>query len=459
MKQPNKGGRVSSRAENGAAVEDNRPPASAFWFGDLPKGWETRRIGSLFSERSVKVSDKEYAPLSVTREGILPQLEHAAKSNDGDNRKLVRIGDFVINSRSDRKGSCGVSSLDGSVSLISIVLEPRYKIDRNYAHHLLRSQPFSEEFYHNGRGIVGDLWTTRYSEMKTILLPLPPIPVQRRIVAFLDEKTAAMERLVTIWKKEISELEELKKAIIHRAVTRGIRETGGRVSSRAENGAAAVDSRPPSSTSWFGELPQGWAIKRLRHLVNCQNGLSKGGQYFGHGSPFVSYKDVYDNPVLPETPAGLVDSIPEEQSRYSVQYGDIFFTRTSETIDEVGIASVCLKTIPKATFAGFVIRCRPRTKDLMPEFSKYCFRNLYVNQYFAGQMTIVTRASLSQGVLKQLPVIIPPLPVQREIVAYLDEKCAAIDGAIANKRKSIEELTALKSRIIADAVTGRMEVK
>lgn len=109
------------------------------WLGILPSHWDCKKIGSLFSERKTKVSDKDYQPLSVTKMGILPQLEHAAKSNDGDNRKLVCVGDFVINSRSDRKGSCGVSELDGSVSLINLILIPRGKWNNRYVHYLLRS--------------------------------------------------------------------------------------------------------------------------------------------------------------------------------------------------------------------------------------------------------------------------------------------------------------------------------
>ena len=79
------------------------------WLPQIPAHWKLQKIDALFTERKTKVSDKDYAPLSVTKKGILPQLEHAAKSNDSDNRKLVKAGDFVINSRSDRKGSCGVS--------------------------------------------------------------------------------------------------------------------------------------------------------------------------------------------------------------------------------------------------------------------------------------------------------------------------------------------------------------
>ena len=94
------------------------------WIGKIPKHWKLERLGSNFIERREKVSDKDFEPLSVTKNGVVPQLDSAAKSNDGDNRKLVRKGDFVINSRSDRKGSSGLSKLDGSVSLINIVLKP-----------------------------------------------------------------------------------------------------------------------------------------------------------------------------------------------------------------------------------------------------------------------------------------------------------------------------------------------
>lgn len=184
-------------------------PSQAKWLGTLPSHWDCKKIGSLFAERKVKVSDKDYEPLSVTKMGILPQLEDAAKSNDGDNRKLVRAGDFVINSRSDRKGSCGVSELDGSVSLINLTLIPREQWNRRYVHYLLRSQPFSEEYYRNGRGIVADLWTTRYSEMKSILLPVPPRSEQDQIVRFLDWKISSINELINIKHGQLNIVKEL----------------------------------------------------------------------------------------------------------------------------------------------------------------------------------------------------------------------------------------------------------
>ncbi|WP_337757554.1 restriction endonuclease subunit S [Gemmiger sp.] len=143
--------------------------SGAEWIGRVPNNWNLGRIGGFYSLRNEKVSDKDYPPLSVTMKGILPQLETAAKTNDGDNRKLVRKGDFAINSRSDRRGSCGISKYDGSVSLINTVLTPRGKMSAAYYDWVFHCTRFSDEFYRQGHGIVDDLWTTGWQEMKKII--------------------------------------------------------------------------------------------------------------------------------------------------------------------------------------------------------------------------------------------------------------------------------------------------
>lgn len=146
------------------------------WLPEIPEHWEMSKVSSHFRQRNVKVSDKEYTALSVSKMGVTPQLDNVALSNaEGNSRKLVKVGDYAVNSRSDRKGSCGVSQYEGSVSLITIVLEP-FDIDRGYVHYLFRSNPWIEEFYRNGRGIVADLWTTNYQMMKGMYLPVPLSP-------------------------------------------------------------------------------------------------------------------------------------------------------------------------------------------------------------------------------------------------------------------------------------------
>ncbi|WP_316348350.1 restriction endonuclease subunit S [Desulfuromonas acetoxidans] len=199
-------------------------PSGVDWIGDIPGHWRVERIGTAFDERSEKVSDVDYPPLSVTMQGIVPQLDTAAKTQHNDNRKRVAKGDYVINSRSDRRGSSGVSPLDGSVSVINIVLKPRKNFYGGYLHHLFRSYRFIEEFYRNGRGIVDDLWTTKYSVMKAIEFAFPPtIEEQQTIADYLNEKTAKIDQIVDAIQDQVKLLKELRKTLINDVVTGKIR--------------------------------------------------------------------------------------------------------------------------------------------------------------------------------------------------------------------------------------------
>jgi restriction endonuclease S subunit len=185
----------------------------------VPEGWEVVKVRQHFRLRVEKVSEKDFAPLSVAKIGVVAQLADVAISMaEGDSRKLVREGDFVVNSRSDRKGSCGIAPRDGSVTTISIVLEP-HDIERKFVHYLFRSIPWVEEFYRNGRGIVADLWTTRWQEMRNMWFPRPPLPEQRQIVAHIEEKTAKIDALVEKLGEEIERLKEYRERLVADAVT------------------------------------------------------------------------------------------------------------------------------------------------------------------------------------------------------------------------------------------------
>ena len=415
------------------------------WVGAIPQNWQLSKIGSLYTQRNEKVSDKDYQPLSVTMQGILPQLATAAKTDDGDNRKLVRVGDFAINSRSDRRGSCGISPLDGSVSLINIILTPRTAMHPGYYNWLFHTTLFADEFYKWGHGIVADLWTTRWQEMKSITVPVPEYAEQERIAAFLNAECAEIDAVLEKTRASIEEYKKLKQAVITQAVTKGIR-----------------GDRPmkDSGIEWIGDIPESWEVSSVRYIGQLQNGISKGGEFFGKGFPFVSYGDVYKNYELPHSVSGLIDTTEDERATYSVEYGDIFFTRTSETIEEVGFSCVCKRSIPNATFAGFIIRLRPFCADekILTDYAKYYFRGEHIRAYLVKEMNLVTRASLGQTLLKGMSVIVPPKSVQKEIAEYLDDKCADIDALVAKKQQYLTEIENYKKSLIYEYVTGKKEV-
>ena len=166
----------------------------------------------VINDAVTKGLDKDFEPLSVTKNGIVPQLDNTAKSNDDDNRKLVRKGDFIINSRFDRKGSSGLSKLDGSVSLINIVLKP-ININSDFSHILLKSNRF----------IVADLWTTRFWDMKSIMLAIPPKQEQLQIVEYIETQTPKIDIAIELQLNYIKKLKEYKATLIESVVTGKVR--------------------------------------------------------------------------------------------------------------------------------------------------------------------------------------------------------------------------------------------
>ena len=413
------------------------------WIGDIPVDWELSKIGAVYEERNVKVSDNDYVPLSVTKKGIVPQLETAAKTDNGDNRKLIKKNDFVINSRSDRRGSCGISKFDGSCSLINTVLKPRKNMHNAYYDFVFHSDLFADEFYAWGNGIVDDLWSTKWSSMKRIYIPAPPIDEQIKIADYLDDKCSKIDAIIAKQEKIIEKIKLYKSSLIMELVLGGLH--------------AGIHMKD-SGYDFIGEVPSTWSVMRLRNIGTPQNGISKGGEFFGQGFPFVSYGDVYRNFKLPESVPGLVDSTEEEREKYSVREGDIFFTRTSETIEEVGFSCVCEKTIADATFAGFLIRVRPKNDILYTGYAKYYFRSNHLREYLVKEMNLVTRASLGQDLLKSMPVLIPPKEEQIEIANYLDQKCKSIEKQVACREKLISKLTEYKKSLIYECVTGKKEI-
>ena len=274
-------------------------------------------------------------------------------------------------------------------------------------------------------------------------IAFPSLPTQQNIVHYLDTVCSKIDSMLSKTRSSIEEYKKLKQAVITQAVTKGV------------HGEREMKD---SGVDYIGQIPAKWVLGKLRNVGDTQNGISKSSEFFGKGFPFVSYSDVYKNYSLPFAVSGLVESTPEEQERYSVKEGDIFFTRTSETIEEVGFSCVCEKDIPNATFAGFLIRVRPFSDRLYTPYAKYYFRSTHLRFYLVKEMNLVTRASLGQSLLKSMPVLLPPLEEQKEIADYLDAKCAEIDGLIAKKEQLVKELESYKKSLIYEVVTGKREV-
>jgi len=404
------------------------------WLGKIPAHWDATRLGTRFKERRQKVSDKEFHPLSVTKNGILPQLETAAKTNDGDNRKLVRKGDFVINSRSDRKGSSGVSDRDGSVSLINIVLEPK-GIHTQYCHYLLKSYAFVEEFYRIGHGIVADLWTTRYDEMKSVIMGVPPLSEQIAIASFLDRKTAQIDQAVAIKEKQTDLLKERKQILIQNAVTRGLNpDTPMR----------------DSGVEWIGEIPAHWDFLANRALLRERIEAGEDGLPLLSVSihTAVSSEEMSED----ENIRGRIKI--EDKTKYNlVQPGDIAFNMMRAWQGAIGAVKVMGMVSPAYIVAT-------PNERMMSSYFEYQYRcPQFIQQMDRNSKGITDfRKRLYWGEFKQLLTVVPPIEEQTAIVAHIETQSTKIDRAIALQQQQIDKLKEYKATLINSAVTGKIRV-
>lgn len=415
----------------------------ALWIESVPAEWRCQKIASLFTQRKTKVSDKDYPALSVAKIGVVPQLETAVKTDAGDNRKLVCAGDFVINSRSDRKGSCGVAEQNGSVSLINIVLTPRQEWNNRYVHYLLRSQPFAEEYYHYGRGIVADLWTTRYSEMKNIMLPVPPREEQDQIVCYLDWQVSKINKLIAARKKQITLLKELRKAITDEGILRGF------TSSEMKD----------SGVLWLGSVPEHWSVKPLKRVCRVNASIAHLTTALNDDTR-VTFLPMENVSVIGEVDCTIKKPLSEVRSGFSsFAKGDVVVAKITPCFENG--KGACLDSLD--TEIGFgtteFINLRP-SHDINP---KYLYLITMTRPFRVLGEKVMTGSAgqkrVSPEYIKNFTIGIPPLDEQNNILEEIDRRVSRIDEQIRCENESISVLFELRTRLISDVVTGKIDVR
>ncbi|HBB9946068.1 restriction endonuclease subunit S [Vibrio parahaemolyticus] len=421
------------------------------WLGKAPSHWTLVPCRSLVEhivEKNHEGRINNYLSL-MANVGVIRYEDKGdvgnKKPDDLTKCKIVRKGQLVINSMNYAIGSYGMSPYDGVCSPVYIVLEAKKDVFLNrFALRVFENTSFQKHLATFGNGILEHRAAISWDDIKGQYIPLPPKSEQEKILSFLDHEIAKTDILIAKQEKLIELLKEKRQSVISHAVTKGLNPD---------------IPMKDSGVEWLGEVPEHWVVTKLGYLGKCQNGLNIGGDSFGSGYPFISYGDVYKNLVLPKSGSGLVLSSDSDRLNYSVHYGDTLFTRTSETVDEIGFSSTCLSTIENATFAGFLIRFRPKLDTLNPSFSKYYFRNEKLRAFFVKEMNLVTRASLSQELLKKMVVTLPSLQEQQIIADYLDNKEKVFSTLISRSQSTINLIKERKSALISAAVTGKIDVR
>lgn len=415
--------------------EKYKSSKEAVWYDSIPVNWVSTKMRKVFSERREKVSDKDYPPLSVGKMGVVPQLDTAVKTDNGDNRKLIRKGDFAINSRSDRKGSGGMSNYDGSASLIITVLKPHHELNVNFYHYLLRNHYFSEEFYRNGKGLVSDLWTTKWEEMRNIYIPIPPREEQDQIVRYLDWQVSKINHLIHGYQKQIELLDERKTTVINEAVTHGI---------HADVEMQAVEA------NWVKQIPTHWEFNKVKQHFEIKKRIAG--------------KEGYD--VISITQQGLkVKDISSNEGQMAANYskyqfvypGDYAMNHMDLLTGFIGLSDIFGVTSPDYRVFSAVDVDRTDLKYFL-----YVFQLGYKRKIFYG----LGRGAANKGRwrmpainFKNYDIPVPPIEEQREIVEYIEQETEKIDLLKKEVEKQIGYLREYRTRLISDVVTGQIDVR
>lgn len=434
------------------------------WLGEVPEHWEIAPFQGLF-EMSPEKNGKSIVGgmLSISGyRGVEPKrYESDSQKRTQDqlaDYRVVRQGQLAVNTMWLNYAGLGVSDHEGHMSPAYRAYSIRPKLNRRYAHHLLRSSLYVEAYTGLMQGIRPNSMQIKNEDFKKIPVLIPPKPEQDRIVAFLDQKTAEIDALIAKKQRQIELLDEQKAILINRAVTRGIvnAEFGMRneeLSSSSHSTFTTHNSKfSPSGIEWIGDIPEHWVTAPMYSRCDVRLGkMLDAAKIKGkHLQPYLRNTDVQwfeiNSLDLP-----LMDFRPEEYERYSVQRGDLVVCEGGEP----GRAALWDSDEP-CFFQKALHRVRPLKGD-DPKFLLYLFRNAVTMSAFSG-VDKATIAHLTGEQLKRFRFAFPPVSEQAGIAAYLTEAQMRFSETTQRIVSHIVSLKTLRSTLIAHAVTGRIKV-
>ncbi|MBR6275853.1 MAG: restriction endonuclease subunit S [Prevotella sp.] len=409
------------------------------WIPYVPSHWEVARMKRIFSEAKEKTIDENGALLSLSQyTGVTPKDDankvgmFEAESTIGYN--VVHVGQFVMNIMLAWNGSYAVSDYEGIISPSYCIFNFNEKCAQKYFHYLLRLPSYAGAFKTMSKGIIESrlrLYPIYFLAFKTII---PPLADQEKIVRYLDSKTSKIDAYVADKEKEIQLLQELKQKTIAEAVTKGLNPNA---------------KMRYSDISWIGMIPEHWEMKQLRSFLSLFTEK-------GHGDAQLLSVTREQGVILrdKDNKEENHNFVPEDLSGYKyIEKGDFAINKMKAWQGSYAVSDYCgivspayftckLKGVNKDFFSRAI-----RSKAYIPFFTQYS-KGIRVDQW-----------DLNPNALKSIPFLLPPVDEQRAIVSYIEEKCQKIDTLITELQAEINYLKEYKQRLIADVVTGQVNVQ
>ena len=434
------------------------------WLGAVPEHWEVRRLRNT-SEMRVSNVDKhakdDEQPVRLCnyvdvykneriRSGMA--FMRATATTDEIERFRLQPGDVLITKDSEAWNDIGVPALvedtqDDIVSGYHLALLRPFpeRVDGGYLFRALQSTAVTYQFHVEANGVTR--YGLSHSAIKSVWLPLAPLPEQSAIVRFLDHADRRIRRYIHAKQKLVKLLEEQKQALIHQSVTRGL-DPNVRLK--------------PSGVEWLGDVPEHWERARLKAFLlrPMRNGLFKKKDAFGSGAPLVNVADIYHDSFQID-PASLdrVQTTPDELRTYQVRTGDLFFVRSSLKLEGTGRSAVAIDCEAGSVFECHLVQGRPDPRRAVARFLAFQLNSFSLRHYMISRANVVTMATVSQGVLASCPVFLPSISEQEGLLKQIDGECARVAATHDRAHREIDLLHEYRTRLIADVVTGKLDVR
>ncbi len=431
------------------------------WLGKIPEHWGNHRLdwvgaivrGNTGFKKDELLNKGEYVALQYGKTYKVDEVNSTFKffvnSDFYKESQIVHCGDTILISTSetieDLGHACFYNRADlGLVGGEQILFKPDRKVlNEKFLYYY--SKYFRNEFKKYAKGLK--VFRFNMNDLKNIIIAIPLLKEQTTIATYLDRKTTAIDQKINLLTQKTTKYKELRKAIINQTVTKGL-----------DKNVKLKDS----GIEWIGEIPLHWEVRRLKSLGNIEtSSVNKKIEEDEDIVKLVNYTDIYGNPNKEIWNSVLfmkVSAKPLQIISKSLIKGDVLFTPSSETIEDIGVSSVIMESLNNTLYSYHTLRLR-FTKNVQLNFKKYLFNNDFVQGYFSKNATGTTRKILGLRAFNNLPIVMPICTKEQTIIAnYLDEKTNKIDAIVNNIEKQINTLKELRKTLINDVVTGKIKV-
>ena len=414
------------------------------WIGNIPESWDIERMRYSLKEINVKNSPvKTEQILSLVKDkGVMLYEEKGDIGNkakeDITGYKVAFPDTLIVNSMNILIGSVGISKYKGCVSPVYYVFKENEKSDLRYINYIFNTREFQKELRKYANGILEIRLRVSAIDIFNRKIPDPTKDEQIKIADFLDEKCAEIDKLSEDIQKQIDILNNYKKSVITRAVTKGL-------DPNAEMKDSGID--------WIGQIPRGWEMLRIKNLGTARNGLTYSPNDLAteeDGTLVLRSSNVKDGKINLEDNVYVSCKIP---SNLMVKKGDILICSRNGSRELIGKNAI-IDDI-HATYGAFMMVYR----SIDPEYLYYIL-NSEVFSYYLGTFFTSTINQLTGQNFNNMKIVFCPDKNERaKIVEYLKEKTLDIDYSIQIKRQQLDNLNTYKKSIIYEYVTGKKRVK